>query len=339
MMAVGCRNDPNIALLERELRQQEDKIYEAEDLAEDCKLELESCRRENAALKKRLEEAKAGSGYLDGLAPPPGVTGPTLPSGEKKLGSPPVVLPAETEPSQEAPDTLEFPPPPEQNEPTPPDNLQDPASGEAAAHVETDNSKVARITLNRSLTGGNNADGQRGDEGITLLVEPRDAAGRLVLAAAPISVVMLDGALSGEAARVARWDFTAEETRAMYRKTPLAEGFYLEMFWPATAPTHENLHLFVRYTTADGRKLEADRPIEVALSRSQPAAWTSTNSASLQGPAFQASPSTPWHGVSTTETQLPSPQPVRTAARPDEPSIATGHPSTPQRPVWSPDRQ
>jgi len=128
-----------------------------------------------------------------------------------------------------------------------------------------DSSQVDRITLNRLLFGGWDMDGRPGDEGVLLLVEPRDTEGRLVAAAAPLSVVVLDRGLAGPAARVARWDSTGAQVSTLFRSMPTGDGIYLELPWPGTPPVHSHLHLFVRYTTRDGRKLEANRELDIAL--------------------------------------------------------------------------
>ena len=146
-----------------------------------------------------------------------------------------------------------------------------------ALDPRADNRRISRLTLNQWFTGGYERDAHYGDAGVELLVEPRDARGQLVPAAGPISVVLLDRGLRGEAGRVARWDFTAEQTALLYRKTPRGEGFFLEMPWPGEPPAHSHLHLFVRYTTKDGRKIEAAREIDVALSRDKGQAWLALN--------------------------------------------------------------
>jgi hypothetical protein len=128
-----------------------------------------------------------------------------------------------------------------------------------------DSAQVDRITHHRLLVGGWEFDGRPGDEGIFLLVEPRDAEGRLLAAAAPVSVVLLDRGLAGEAARVARWDLTAEQVATLFRRLDVGEGIYLELPWSAAPPVHGHLHLFVRYTTRDGRRLEASRELDITL--------------------------------------------------------------------------
>ena len=64
-----------------------------------------------------------------------------------------------------------------------------------------------------------------------------------------------------EAARVARWDFDLSAARQKMANSGAASGIKLELPWPATPPDANRLHLFVRYETADGRKLQTDREI------------------------------------------------------------------------------
>jgi hypothetical protein len=224
-----------------------------------------------------------------------------------------------------------------------------------ALDPRADNTRADRITLNRALTGGYSHDARFGDAGVSVLIEPRDAHGRLVPAAGPVSVVVLDRGRSGDAARVARWDFTAEQISTLYRKTPYGEGIYLEMPWPGSPPERGHLHLFVRYTTQDGRNLEASCELDVALPRREPA-WQSLSSAEVEPPRVQAASA--WRQKARAEEPPPaavvdSPSPAKgasvvTASSPAEPSsllpasatepvpAAASKSSGPPRPTWSP---
>ena len=82
------------------------------------------------------------------------------------------------------------------------------------------------------------------------------------------------------------------------------------MAWPDGPPKHHKLHVFVRYVTADGRKLQTDRPIDVA-SPGEPPTRGATTSAPTDRPA-------------------------------DRDDIAQSPPddaARPHRPVWSPERR
>ena len=148
-------------------------------------------------------------------------------------------------------------------------------SGSAVAFTPSgDSRRVAAIALNRSLTGGINTGQSPGDQGLLVVVEPRDHAGRTLDAPAEMAVVVLDPALKGDAMRVARWDFSAAEIAAMFRRTGAREAIHITTTWPGDPPVHDKLRLFVRYVTADGRKLQADMPIEVALPGDETARWS-----------------------------------------------------------------
>ncbi len=135
----------------------------------------------------------------------------------------------------------------------------------ATAGPVSDNRQVRRISLHRVMTAGWDRDASPGDEGLSVLLEPRDAHGRVLAAPAPVVVVLVDPALPGDQARVARWDLSAADLLSTYRDTPLAEGFYLLLPWPDGPPLHDRLEVFVRYTTDDGRRLEARQPVHVAM--------------------------------------------------------------------------
>lgn len=122
-------------------------------------------------------------------------------------------------------------------------------------------SRVTHLYLEPQLTGGADFDGQPGDDGLIALLQPRNSAEQCVPQAGTVSVVVLDPSRQGEAARVARWDFDAKAVAELQSKDPTSPGIRLELPWPATAPASQRLKLFVRYETADGRKLQTDREI------------------------------------------------------------------------------
>lgn len=333
---AGCRTDPNIALLERDLRHQEDAIYELEDMLEAHRAALDDCREENAQLREQLEEGAgqsrpsrpAASDTFDQKPSKPRSVDPMIPD---DFAPPSVELPERTKPQKEIPDTLKIPPrehetdrpgaPPDLQHPLPrplgnSDDRQESTENAAAEIVPSlDNHDVVReLTLQRSLTSGYNADGQLGDEGITVCLRPQDATGRFVPIAAPVSIVVLDPAEEGEAARVARWDFTGEQIASSYRRSALGEGAYLAMVWPKEAPKHEQLHLFVRLNTDDGRKLQVDQPIQVAVAGSALKKWaTSEQPAVPTGPAL-IRPGSKWQPKDPPEMAQDRPQTQPTEA-------------------------
>lgn len=310
---AGCRTDPSIAILTRENRVLEDEVYRLRGIIEDYQTAMQSC----------------DSRTVDSPEPPQ----PSPPAGPAPATEAPAWMsPVVEEPRQEvapgeALEQLRTPADRRQQGPLlpngnpPADAPQSSATGYATPIRPADGGQVARLVLNRQLTGGYDADGVSGDEGVQVVIEPLDDQGRRIAAGADVSVVVLDPALEGEAARVARWDFTAAETAGLFRHTGLGRGIQLNAVWPAAPPVHNQLHLFVRYTTGDGRRLLADGPIRVNLPGRQASGWVPAKHASAP---LQAGRPTPVVRPGDSASR-------QTATRPAEPSV--------RRPVWSPDRQ
>jgi hypothetical protein len=194
-----------------------------------------------------------------------------------------------------------------------------PAWNGSSRAAPVDSSRTAQITLNPALTAGYAAAGSPGQQGVVVVIEPRDARGRLLDAPADIQVVALDPALTGQEARVARWDVTAAEAAARIDGGP-ERGIHLRLPWPDRTPAHNKLHLFVRYLTSDGRRLQADGLVEVALPAAGPGGWTPAPRAADEPCDEAASSGAP-------PREEPSP---RTASELSDPG--------PRRPVWSPER-
>ena len=371
LLAAGCRTNQNLVLLERENRDLEDALFQLE-------YDLEVCREENAALL----EAQ-GTGGRDGPSggPTPASEAVSSPLDIEQLQSPSVELGPPASPSDRPPKELRLPDrretpdlpeaPPFEAPPAvlpgpslaPPGNgpAGGPAmSGEQSASLHygpkpplVDNNLVARVTIDSKQTGGLDADGNLGADGIVAVVQPRGEDGRLLRAAAAVSVVVLDPTSPGESARVARWDFSVDEVARAYNRSSPAQGFHLEMLWPDEAPVNNRLHLFVRYSTGDGRRYESDNEIEVDLPGRPAQGWSASRPIDRESQAASRATSD-WRRRQA-RIQSPAPveptpkplpvvkEPVRTASRPAKRTTApaakpTSAQPTRQLPVWSPNR-
>jgi hypothetical protein len=262
--SLGCRSDPYrdayLEMLNAEKRVLEDRLYEAEYNYE-----------------QSLAELKAAHGSSKEVRKPSGRTRP----GETER---PLTEPEDDEP-HEAPElpTIELPPGVEEGKrkratptarrpgaPAITASAVGPAKSRplsdnelAAAIVSALDQRVETIHVNPRLTRGADFDGEIGDDGITVLIEPRNRSGGFVPEAGRISIVLLDPSKTGEAARIARWDLDADAAGEFLQTDSLDRGLLLHLPWQGTIPDRKRLHLFVRYLTADGRKLETDRQIEI----------------------------------------------------------------------------
>ena len=164
----------------------------------------------------------------------------------------------------------------------PPAPLEDSTASFSDVSIETQSSDtvdpyVTHVVLNRRLTSGFDGDGEPGDEGFIVVLEPRNANGQYVPLAGAVSVVAIDLELDGPESRLGHWNFTANETSQNLRTTLLAKGIHLQIPWTTTPPEHSRLRVFVRYKTVDGRQLEADEQVLIVVPGELSNRWTPTS--------------------------------------------------------------
>jgi hypothetical protein len=337
--ACGCCRNPRfdvyVETLNAEKRALEDELYDLEYDYEVVIQDLEACQRENEKLRKEgggppaapADEAPAPEGpdsEFDDLSPP--TIEPGLPE------SPDFELPF----SQPGGD-LGAPPSPE----AAPDKE---ASGEPQTDGPID-TRVTHIVLDPRHTGGQSFDGEPGDEGISVLVEPRNAADQYVPQAGSLSIVVLDPAKEGQQARVARWDLDSLEADR-YLQRSSQRGIHWRSPWPGDAPEHVKLDLFVRFTTIDGRTLApVHQQIFVAAADQIANCWTPRRSERREANQQEASQRETDQEQAGQEQaggesddriarqESPASKPAADAARPADPGGAEQ-----TRPVWRPYR-
>ena len=347
LAVTGCRTDPNVAILERELRRKEDEIYRLRWKLEDMQ-DTSSC---SDSWQPRPTEPDAGgpqrndslpssgslappaielpaqpsSGVPDSLKPPPGSVMPEMPEVPEHLRGP-----SEPLPSNGAGPSLERAVAPSVAQAAGAGNPVYSPAEFPPVEPRGDSRRVQQIALDRAMTGGVVTRELPGGQGLLAVVEPRDADGRAVDAPAEMDLALLDPAVTeadGRARRVAKWDYTSDEVAKLFRRGESSRAIHLTMVLPNDRPKHHTLRLFVRYITSDGRILQDDMPIELSTPVEPSSRWTPTeieqaNDSRSAGSGMSSRTSSP-----ASADQQP---PLRTASRP--------HTSRRQRPIWSPDR-
>jgi len=280
LAALGCRSDNNQLLVEQESRMWESAVYDLEaELGRVCQ-EREALLAEVASLRgggSPPPSSRSGGGSSSTTPYSPPARRSTPPS--RSSGPPNVPLEAPTIELPEATDT-------------PPDSLI-PGAEQPALPSPGDggavNGRPTHLSINRRLTGGMDRDGEPGDEGIMVMVEPRDAQGRLIKAPGAVSVVVMDPTQQDDASRVARWDFQAHEFDEHFKSSTFGHGLQYELAWPGNIPANRDLVVFVRYINPDGTKVTADAPLSIRLaSDERPAATVSSDAEQGRGSRIEA---------------------------------------------------
>ncbi|MBA4066627.1 MAG: hypothetical protein C0501_23565 [Isosphaera sp.] len=122
---------------------------------------------------------------------------------------------------------------------------------------------VKDVTLGRG-TGGVDEDGAPGDEGLLVVVVPRDEDGAVVKVPARLDVAAWEVSAAGIKTPIGTWAVPAEKVRPTWRGGFVSTGYFVALPWQ-TYPGTEKVRVAVRLTTLDGRAFEADRDVTVKV--------------------------------------------------------------------------
>lgn len=114
-------------------------------------------------------------------------------------------------------------------------------------------------------TGGFDADGQNGDEGLQVILVPKDADGSAIKAAGSVQVRAYDLANNGSKRPIGLWELTPDQLRSYWQKGILSSGYKLLLQWH-TPPTNSKVRIAIKLQTIDGQLFETEKEITVKAS-------------------------------------------------------------------------
>jgi hypothetical protein len=291
---MGCRNDPYLAahieLQNAARRAVEDQLYEAQFETESKAKEIERLRKENEQLRKGRSSSGTSSPAAAPSAGPDRLSAPDLqpPTIEMPDSAPQPAQPPATQPEEEfgplRPPVVEpgVPTDPPASQPTSSGSSRgrsqpgsNPADDRAVAMLDLNDPRVDQIWINSDLSAAGDWDGKTGEDGVNLVIEPRNREGKYLPLAGPVSIVVLNPAATGEKKRLARWDLDSTQVDQQMRQSDNSRGIQLKLPWPERPPQDRRLQVVVRYVTADGRKLESASALPLGTPRRSGDQWIS----------------------------------------------------------------
>lgn len=298
-------------------------------------------------------------------SPPPSLPPPSLPpiprtpmrSGSSTNSSPPrssvsSQKPADTPNLQLLPSApkpprpiLEDAPPEPTINALPAGELPPPLTAPQGVEPEPVDGKVTHLFLNPLLTRGANLDSNPGDDGLAVVLEPRNRAGQYVPHAGSVTIVVLDPTKKDDAARVAKWTLDEKLVRQRISRSNGTRGIHLQLPWSGAAPEASQVKLFVRYQTDDGRQVEAQHDVILNPAAVASQRWTPRSNdkprANVPAQPLVNTPATPPASVSAANPPLPTPvqsdltvappkPEVKPAVKPADPNSLIREPAAPQ---------
>ncbi|RMF37709.1 MAG: hypothetical protein D6753_17130 [Planctomycetota bacterium] len=133
--------------------------------------------------------------------------------------------------------------------------------------------RVVELAFHPSLTRAANFDEELDDDGLYLVIQPLNAAGQMVPVAADLAVVVLDPAREGDAARIGRWNFSAQDVASKLQTIGSNRGIHLTLPWQGPDPIADRVIVFTRYTFPDGRQVIGEKTVFVSGPDGRTTTW------------------------------------------------------------------
>lgn len=151
--------------------------------------------------------------------------------------------------------------------------------------------RVVELAFHPTLSRAANFDDAGDDDGLILVLQPKNERGQMVPEAADLSVVVLDPAREGNAARIGRWDYSAEEVRSKMQPIGSNQGIQLTLPWNGPDPSADRVIVFARYTFENGRQVIGQKEIFVSSDGGLRTVWAPRGQSS-DAPVVSASATT-----------------------------------------------
>ncbi len=133
--------------------------------------------------------------------------------------------------------------------------------------------RVVELVFHPSLSRAANFDDESDDDGLVLVLQPVNQRGQMVPQAADLSVVVLDPARAGDAARIGRWDYSAREVAGKIQRIGSGQGIHLTLPWNGPDPQADRVVVFARYTYENGRQVIGEKTIFVSNEQGIKTVW------------------------------------------------------------------
>lgn len=138
--------------------------------------------------------------------------------------------------------------------------------------------RIVELAFHPSLSRAVNFDDQSDDDGLYLVLLPKNVDGQLVPTFAALEIAVHDPARMSnegpnEASRVGRWTYSANEVKSKFQPIGTSQGIHLTLPWNGPDPQADRVLVFVRYTLPDGRQVRNDTQIFVSGKGNMKAVW------------------------------------------------------------------
>ncbi len=148
------------------------------------------------------------------------------------------------------------------------------ASSPKKLNASPTDTKVIEIAFHPTLCRGQNLGADDSNDGMYLVLQPRNASGEAIDVPASLTIVVLDPLRPENESKLGRWTLTKEEVDAQLEPVGIGHGYHIPLRWQAAKPTGDVVQVYVRYEMEDGRRLVNERRLQLHVPSVGSASWT-----------------------------------------------------------------
>lgn len=135
--------------------------------------------------------------------------------------------------------------------------------------------RVRQIDWHPTMCRAQNTDGKPGDDGLYLVLVPRNSAGEFVPTTGSLTIVVEETLPDNQVVRIGRYEYTPKELNEQLEPIGTAPGLHLPIRWAEQTPSGSSVEVYAKFTLEDGTTMVNRRTIPLRrLANSGPSNWT-----------------------------------------------------------------
>jgi hypothetical protein len=136
-------------------------------------------------------------------------------------------------------------------------------------------SRVREIDWHPTMCRAQNSDGKPGDDGLYLVLIPRNTAGQFVPSLGALTLVVEETLADGSVARIGRYEFPEAELKDYLEPVGSAPGLHIPIRWTEQRPAGTSVEVYAKLTMPDGSTMVNRRTIPLRKTTAMgPSTWT-----------------------------------------------------------------
>ena len=183
------------------------------------------------------------------------------------------------------------------------------AAKPGSLHITSDqitDRRIVELAFHPTLTRAIDVDDHPDDDAVYLVLQPKNERGQVVPEVAELTIIVLDPAREGDAAKMGRWQYSASEVQSKFQPIGSEQGIHLQLPWNGPDPTADRVIVFALFKFTDGRQVMGEKEILVSGESSHKTVWTARGASGVQAPAVAAASYTAPPAANTSTAQPPA---------------------------------